>query len=41
MEKLMMCSEAVLSLDIKNVDADLLIREIILNMQNNLWKCKL
>lgn len=36
-----MCSEAVLSLDIKNVDVDLLLREIILKMQNNLWKHKL
>lgn len=36
-----MCSEAIQSLDIKNVVVDLLVKEIILKMQNNLWKHKL
>lgn len=37
----MECSEAVLSLDIKNIKVDLLLREIIWVMQNNLRKLKL
>lgn len=37
----MECPEAVLSLDIKNIKVDLLLREIVLDMQNNLWRLKL
>lgn len=37
----MECPETVLSLDIKNIKVDLLLREIILDMQNDLWKLKL
>lgn len=37
----MECSEAILSLDIKNIKVDLLLREIILDIENDLWKLKL
>lgn len=37
----MECSEAILSLDIKNIKVDLLLREIILDIENDWWKLKL
>lgn len=37
----MECPETVLSLDIKNIKVDLLLREIVLDTQNDLWKLKL